>query len=153
MKTLKTAAFCALLTLSFASASAQLHASTKEAVRKPRLFYDLPQRMAINKQSLAPLLQKEIGENVSVPMAGAFTFLGKVVSKSDASETRSKTVVIKSTDRQGAALTITGIANSDGTYRYSGRMLSLKHSDAYEMIEEAGELQLQKKELTDLVSE
>jgi hypothetical protein len=32
-------------------------------------------------------------------------------------------------------------------------MLSLKHSDAYEMVEEAGELQLQKTELSDLVSE
>jgi len=153
MKTLKTAALCALLTFCITTASAQLHASTKETVRKPRLFYDLPQRMALNKQSLAPLLQKEIGENVSVPMAGSFTFTGRVVSKSDASETRSKTVVIKSADRPGAALTITGIANGDGTYRYSGRMLSLRHSDAYEMVEEAGELQLQKTELSDLVSE
>jgi hypothetical protein len=117
------------------------------------MFYDLPQRMALNKHALAPLLQKEVGEKVSVPMAGAFTFMGMVVSKSDASETRSKTVVIKSADRPGAALTITGIANGDGTYRYSGRMLSLKHSDAYEMVEEAGELQLQKTELSDLVSE
>jgi hypothetical protein len=153
MKTLKTAALCALLTFCVTSACAQIHASTKETVRKPRLFYDLPQRMALNKHALAPLLQKQIGEKVTVPMAGAFTFTGTVVSKSDASETRSKTVVIKSEDRPGAALTITGIANGDGTYRYSGRMLSLRHSDAYEMVEQAGELQLQKTELSDLVSE
>jgi hypothetical protein len=66
---------------------------------------------------------------------------------------RSKTVVIRSSNRQGAALTITRLQKGDGSYAYSGRMLSLAHSDAYELVGEGEQFELQKRRLDDLVSE
>lgn len=154
MKLLKTGFFCLLLFLCSARAAAQLVPYTKDAVvLKPELFRDLPRRMDVNTHVLAPLLQKEEGERVSIHLASGFLFTGVVVSKSPAAETRYKTVVLKSTNRPGAAFTITAIRKSNGRYQYSGRMLSLKHSDAYEMVEEGGRFALQKRALSDLVSE
>lgn len=154
MKILKTAALCVLLSLCYASVSAQVNALTSQShLQKRKMFSDLPQRMALNDLSFTSLLQKEVGEKISFQVASGFMFQGVVVSKSDARDIHSKTVVIKSTNRQGAALTLTGISKNDGTYSYSGRMLSMKHSDAYEIVEAGGQYAFEKKSLNDLVSE
>ena len=154
MKILKTGLLCLLLSLCAARASAQvIGASRHGTLKKPELFHDLPRRMDINAQSLAPLFRKEIGEDVMMPLASGFTLAGVVVSKSSTAEMQYKTVVIRSTNRPGATLTITGVRSKDGSIQYSGRMLSLKHSDAYEMKNEGGQLALEKKDLADLVSE
>lgn len=154
MNLLKTGITCLLLSLCAMSATAQTPDLTKNSrVAKPQLFSDLPPHIALNAVSFPQLLQKNIGEKISLPLAPGVIFQGVVVSKSDASDVRSKTVVIKSSNRQGAALTITGIQKKDGNYRYSGRMLSLKHSDAYEMVEQDGRFALQKTALNELVTE
>jgi hypothetical protein len=154
MKLLKTGIICLLVNLCATCAFAQPNIPGKDAAaRKPELFHDLPRRMNMNAHLFEPLLQKEIGETVNIPLADDFVFQGVVVSKSDASEVRSKTVVIRSSNRSGAALTITGIRNADGSYRYNGRLLSLKYRDAYEMVETDGRFALEKKELSDLVTE
>jgi hypothetical protein len=154
MQLLKTAAICVLLSLGYASASAQTHPLTKDpGLKKAELFSDLPQRMEWNSPLFAQLLEKEVGALIRVSITPRFTFSGTVVSKSSAADVRSKTIVIKSGDRAGAALTITGILKEDGSYKYSGRMLSLKHSDAFEIVEEDGRFALQKRHLDDLVSE
>jgi hypothetical protein len=154
MKFLNTGFLCLLLFLSAARSAAQIVPHTKDVdVKKPELFRDLPSRMDVNALALAPLLQKEVGDRVMVSLHSGFLFSGIVVSKSAASEVRYKTVVLKATDRPGAAFTITAVRKPDGTYRYSGRLLSLQHSDAFELVEERGQLALEKKELAELVSE
>lgn len=154
MKILKTGLLSLLLVLCAACASAQLIGPAKVITpRKPELFRDLPNRMEVHQQALLPLLQKNIGEKVSVLLASGFTFDGVVVSKSNVAETRYKTVVLKSTNRPGASFAITSIQKADGTLQYSGRMLSLKHNDAYEMKDEGGQLALEKMELSELVNE
>jgi hypothetical protein len=151
---MKTAILCGLLSLCYARASAQIHPfATNGDFKKTELFSDLPQRMEWNSQLFAQLLEKEVGTPVSVPISPLFTFSGTVVSKSNAADVRSKTVVIKSASRAGAALTITGIKKDNGTYKYSGRMLSLKHSDAFEIVDEGGRFALQKRRLDELVTE
>jgi hypothetical protein len=154
MKLLNTGFLCLLLSLCAAPIAAQIVPHTKDVtVKKPELFRDLPKRMDVNAQALAPLLQKEVGERVTVSLASGFLFSGVVVSKSSAAEVRYKTVVLKDANRPGAAFTVTGVRKPDGTYRYSGRLLSLQHSDAFELVEERGQLALEKKELDELVSE
>src|SRR6476620_11942209 len=154
MKILKTGLLSLLLSVCIARAGAQSIGATKEGTfNKTELFRDLPHRMEVSRQALAPLLQNNVGEKVSIPLASGFTLDGVVVSKSNAAERRYKTVVIKSTNRPGASFTITGIQKADGTMQYSGRMLSLKNSDAYEMKEDGGRLALEKTTLADLVSE
>src|SRR3712207_5252782 len=118
---MKTAILCGLLSLCYARGTAQIHPfATSGDFKKTELFNDLPQRMDWNSQLFAQLLEKEVGAPVSVPITPRFTFSGTVVSKSNAADVRSKTVVIKSANRAGAALTITGIKKENGTYKYSG---------------------------------
>lgn len=151
---MKTGFFCLLLFLCATRAAAQPSFPTKDiSVKKPELFRDLPKRIAVEPQRFLPLLQKEIGAHVSLMLHSGFPISGVVVSKSDAAETRYKTVVLKCTNRSGAALAITAVRQSDGSYRYSGRLLSLHHSDAYELVEDAGQFALQKLDASDLVTE
>jgi hypothetical protein len=155
MNLLKTAACCVLL-LCGAPVFAQITphpTSINAGLKKLELFNDLPSRMLWNRQAVAQLLEKEVGAHVDVPLTPGFIFSGTVISKSDARDTRSKTVVIKSSNRPGAALTLTRIKKEDGSFKYSGRMLSLAHSDAYELVKEGDGFELQKRRLDDLVSE
>lgn len=154
MPLLKTGFICLLLFVCAARAAAQPHLRTKEGTfKKPELFRDLPTRMKVTVQTLAPLLQKEVGERVTISLSPDFLFSGVVVSRSSAAETRYKTVVLKSTNRRGATFTITALRNSDGRYRYNAQLLSMKHSDAYELVETKGAFALQKTEAAELVSE
>ena len=154
MKILKTGALCVLTCLCFTYSNAQSAAPINEPdYNKPKVFADLPQKMALNVQSLETLLNYEIGGKVQYAFAPAFNFQGVVVSKSDAADLSSKTVVIKAVNRQGATLTFTRNLNTDGTYTYIGRILSLKHADAFELAQEDGQLVLQKKNLYDMFNE
>lgn len=153
MKILKTGLPCLLFSLCAISASAQLVAHTKDATpRKPELFHDLPQQLDVPLQTVAPLLQKEVGENVSVLLKTGFLFRAVVVSKSAAAEKRYQTIVLKGTDRP-ASMMVTAAHAADGTVHYSGRILSLNHRDAFEITEASGRLVLEKKDLADLVTE
>lgn len=158
MPLLKTGLFGLLLFVCVLRATAQANTLSRDAIsnstsRKQELFHDLPKRMSVNQQLLAPLLQKELGAPVRVSLASGFELTGIVVSKSDAAEERYKTVVIRATNRPGATFAITGVRKNDGSYRYSGRMLSLKSSDAYELVEEKEGFVLQKRDASELVTE
>ena len=154
MPFVKTGLFGLLLFVCAYHTSAQSIAlARKTDLPKPKLFSDLPKRMDVNMPMLAPLLQKEVGAPVHVTLSSGFVLDGVVVSKSDAAEQRYKTVVIRATNRPGATFTITGVRKTDGTYRYSGRMLSLKSSDAYELTENGSGFALQKHDASELVTE
>jgi hypothetical protein len=157
MPLLKTGLFGLLLFVCATRTSAQNVSVARDVnkistSKKPELFHDLPNRMDVNTPLLASLLQKDVGTTVQVPLSG-FMLTGVVVSKSSAAEQRYQTVVIKAMNRPGATFAVTSARKSDGSYQYSGHMLSLQNSDAYELVEEGGRFALQKKELSDLVSE
>ena len=154
MKILKTGALCVLTCLCYAHASAQSLSPVNEPdYNKPKVFADLPNKMGLNAQSLDALLNFEVGGKVQYAIAPAFNFQGVVVSKSDAADLSSKTVVIKSVNRQGATLTFTRNLNADGTYTYRGRIISFKHGDAFEVTEDNGQLVLLKKSLYEMFNE
>ena len=154
MPLVKTGTLCLLLLLCATCAIAQTSPQLRDgAASKPQLFRDLPRQLQVGLQTLAPLLQKEVGERVTFPLSPSFAFSGIVVSKSDAAETRYKTVVLKCTNRPGAGFTVSAIRRPDGSYRYQGQLLSLHHSDAYELVETYGRFTLEKRDAADLVSE
>jgi hypothetical protein len=154
MKLLKTTALGVLLSLSFTFAHAQLNPAVKEAEEhKPRIFSDLPPKISFNIHMLEAVLATEVGTRINLLIAPGFSFQGHVVSKSDASEKRVNTIVIRSTNRSGATLTFTRITNTDGSYSYNGRILSMKHSDALEIVPEKGGFALVKKEFNELLME
>jgi len=157
MKILKTGAICVLACLCYVHVAAQQNqqpaVSEKSDYVKPRIFADLPHKLQLNVPMLESMLNDEVGKRVHFALGHGYQFQGVVVSKSDAFDKLSRTVVVKATNRQGVTLTFTRTANTDGTYSYLGRMLSFKHGDAFEITEEEGQLVMVKKEQKDLVEE
>ena len=102
---------------------------------------------------LEAVLDLPEGKAISVPLAKGARFHGTVVSKSNAYDPNVKSIVIKSTNRDGAAFTFARLRNEDGSFSYQGRILSRKHSDAFEIQLEDGQYVLTKTPLLDLLTE
>ena len=157
MKILKTGAICVLACLCYMHAAAQQNqqpaVSEKSDYVKPRIFADLPQKLQLDVPMLEGMLNDEVGKKVHFALGHGYQFQGVVVSKSDAWDKHTRTVVVKATNRQGVTFTFTRNTNADGTYSYLGRMLSFKHGDAFEITEESGKLLMVKKEQQDLFEE
>jgi hypothetical protein len=154
MKILKTGAICVLTCLCYVHSGAQQPTYVNESVyTKAKIFDDLPTKVQLSLPMLESLLSDEVGKKVSFSLGQRYQFHGVVVSKSDAADTQTKTVVVKATNRQGVTFTFTRLSNTDGGYTYGGRMLSFKHGDAFDIVEEEGKLVLVKKDLHNLFDE
>ena len=159
MKILKKGALCALLSLLYVGAMAQRPVHEKSIpinepdYRKPKLFEDLPETISLNVDQLQTLLDAEIGKNVSFPMVKGVTYQGTVISKSNALDAATKSVVIKCTNRRGATFTFSRVLGADGEVTYRGRIISFNNIDAFELAQQNGQYILQKKSLYDLYNE
>lgn len=154
MKILKTSAFCVLFCVCYFISAAQGHVPLNEPNNnKPQLFSDLPQKMKLRITNLEDLLDLPVGASVKTFIADEFNFHGTVVSKSDAANAAVKSVVISSTNKKGATLTFTKTIQADGTVEYLGRIMSFKNGDAFDIVKENGQYVLQKKVLSELMTE
>jgi hypothetical protein len=154
MKILKSGTLCVLLIACALGSMAQKTLPVSEPdYNKPRLFADLPQKFALNIKAFELLLDLPEGKTINVPLTDRLRYQGAIVSKSDPADTQVQSVVIKSTNRLGSTFTFTRIRKEDGSYVYKGRLLSYKHSDAYEIQQENGQYILNKHHLYDLYSE
>ena len=120
---------------------------------KPKLFNDLPEKFLVSADALQTLLAVPVGEGVTIPLHAQFRFKGVVVSKSDPADKKLSSVVIKSTNRQGAVFTFTRIIEDNGEIIFRGRMMSLQNSDAFTLVQEGTAYKLVKQHLFDVVSE
>lgn len=154
MKNLKAIAFGAFLTLSAFISLAQEKTTFNETdYNKPKLFADLPQKMNLKIPELKDLFNHTLGSSVKIQAADRFNFEGMVVSKSDDKDASIKSIVVRSANRQGAAFTFTRITNADGSFKYTGRILSFSNGDAFEVVEEKGQYFLKKKNVHELIAE
>lgn len=155
MKTLQTIAFVALLGVSslFSSAQEQRVPINEPDYNKPRLFADLPQKMNVTISDMESLFDLSVGTPVMAKLNKSFPFKGIIVSKAGTAQSQAQSVVIRSTTRQGAVLTLSKIVNADGSFIYRGRILSRESIDAYEMVKENDQYVLEKKNYYEMVRE
>lgn len=155
MKKLHAVATGLLLFFSLLQASAQDHSLplNEPDYNKPKLFADLPQKMNLRTAGLDNLFTTALGTSISVRVSDNLTWEGTVVSRSDAADAGSKSVVIRSTNRPGATFTFTRTQKADGSFAYLGRIMSRSNGDAYEIVQEDGQYVLSKKSLYDLMNE
>jgi hypothetical protein len=154
MRILKTGMLCVLLHVFALSSAAQNNFPLAEPdYNKPTLFDDLPTKFPVDVKLLESLLDLPEGQTLSVPLAKGVRFQGTVISKSDPYDPNVKSIVIKSTNRIGSAFIFKRLRNEDGSFSYQGRILSKKHSDAFEIQLEEGQYVLTKTQLLDLISE
>ncbi len=154
MKSLRTTVLCIccafIASQSFAQTSANDYWPDPD-LNKPKLFNDLPEKIDFSPSSLSYLLDTKVSQQVSFTIA-AIAFTGQVVSVADSPDGSVKSVVIKLSNRPGARFSFARINNA-GTISYTGRILSMQHGDAYELIAENGQYAFKKKTFYDIVSE
>jgi hypothetical protein len=140
---------------SFASISQVTTAPVNEPNRnKPKLFAGLPDRVDLNTDAIAGLFSTTLGQPASIRLTGdnSVQFHGEVVSSAAASPDVQR-MVIRSTNFNGANLSISKITQEDGSVVYKGRIISFAHGDLYILENKDGHYALVKKNFYDLINE
>jgi len=122
-------------------------------LNRPSLFQTLPNKISCRINDLSAFLESEIGRPVSFSLANNLNFQGIVSSVASKFDNKLNSVVIRSTNFSGAALSFSRITKEDGTFSYVGRIISFQHGDAYEINLENGQYFFVKKGFYDLVNE
>lgn len=157
MKNLRTALMCLCTVLIAVAASAQNNDSpvNEPDMNKPKLFNNLPNKIILEKVVINNVLTKQPGQSADIIFSAdnSVRFEGTIASSSSKYDNTVNTIVLRSTNYPGATLSITRITKEDGGFSYTGRLLSLKHGDLFELKEIDGSLVLLKKNYYDLVNE
>lgn len=154
MKTLKIIAIGGFLSLSHLHSGAQENLPVNQPdYHKPAIFNDLPPKINVVAPDLESLFDLSVGQTVIAKITKAFPFKGTVVSTSGSSSASLRSVVIRSSTRQGAVFTFSKLTHENGTVSYRGRIISRNSIDAYDLMQENGQYFLQKKNYYEMVSE
>ncbi|HKC37181.1 MAG TPA: hypothetical protein VKB95_13995, partial [Chitinophagaceae bacterium] len=122
-------------------------------MNRPSLFQNFPDKISCRINDLSALLELEVGKPVSFSFANNLNFQGVVSSVASKFDNSLQSVVIRSTNFPGAALSFSKITKDDRTVTYVGRIISFQHGDAYEISMENGQYYFVKKGFYDLVNE
>ena len=122
-------------------------------MNRPSLFQNLPEKIDCRINDLSALLESEIGRNISFVFTPNLSFEGVISSVASKFDNTLQSIVVRSTNFPGAALSFAKIKKEDGTFSYVGRILSFQHGDAYEINQENGQYFFVKKGFYDLVNE
>lgn len=120
---------------------------------KPLLFADLPDTIACDINSLSSLLTLTEGRQVEKEIAGNFRFKGDVTSFSKRENDHITGVTLRSSNYEGAILNLVKITGPGKEIRYTGRIVSLTHGDALELIKEGNQYYFIKKGFYDMINE
>lgn len=157
MRNLKPLCAAIMLLIGAVSANAQETAPlTEPNYKKLQLFTSLPENIKVNVNNLKELLKSSTGDAVASDLGdgSAFDFNGQVVSTATKYNNTIKSVVIRSSNYNGASLTISQLTNEDGSISYTGRIISFNHGDVFELQKQSdGNYAFVKKKFYDLVNE
>jgi hypothetical protein len=157
MKNIRTTMLCVVFAL-----SATVSYSQEQKIplnepdnNKPRLFTNLPAKIPVTITNIDNMLSTPVGKNSQFRLSedNSLQFAGEVVSTASKYNNTIQSVVIRSDAFNGARLTVSKITNTDGSIRYTGRIISFKHGDLYELENQDGQLVLVKKNYYELVNE
>lgn len=158
MKNLKFLGLCLACFIVCARVSAQNKVPINEPdLKKPRLFAELPDRIALNITEVQNLFAGTTGsgKQVRIGLGDRQTagLNGTIISDDSKYNNTIRTLIIRSTNFSGATLTLSSFTQPDGTVVYSGRIISFKHADLYELEKQNDQYVWVKKNFNDLVNE
>lgn len=157
MKNLRIPALClcAMLFSLCSFAQNELDFLNKTENKKPKLFSTLPDKIPVSIEKINDLLGTPVGQKTQLRSVEntPFEFDGDVVSRVSKYENSIQSAVIRSSNFNGASLTISKTTHTDGTVSYSGRVISFQHSDLYELQNHNGQFVWVKRNFNDLVNE
>ena len=152
MKNLVKAILCLSVYFVCPDINAQTPPVREPDMNRPTLFQNLPDKISCRISDLSAFLELETGRTASFAFTNTINFQG-VVSSVALIDNSLQSVVIRSTNFPGAALSFSRITKQDGTVSYAGRIISFQHGDAYEINMENGQYFFVKKGFYDLVNE
>lgn len=157
MKNLRLPALCLCAMLFSICSNAQ---NDKDPInepqnKKPKLFSNLPDRIPLSIEKINDLLGTPVGQSTKLKSTenAGFDFDGEIVSKASRQDNNIESVVVRSSNFNGANLTISKIVLADGTVTYAGRIISFQHSDLFELQQQNGQFVFVKRNFSDLVNE
>ncbi len=123
---------------------------------KPTLFSNFPDKIPVDINELKNFFGNTAakGKEINVGFIDKKLpgFNGKIISATSKYNNTLRSVVVSSTRFNGATLTISS-TTTDGTVRYSGRIVSFQHGDLYVLQKEEEKYFLIKKKFHELVNE
>ena len=144
---------CLLLMFTCIRSNAQTPPVKEPDTNRPFLFRELPQQVNCRISDLESLLDYSIGVHVNIQIADNLHFQGIVSSVATKYENKVKSVVVRSSNFNGASLTFSKIIKEDGSTYFTGRIISFQHADAYEIVFAKGQYSFVKKGFYDLVND
>ena len=159
MKNLRIPVLCACITICsfFSAAQTQKFIINEPDYNKPRQFDNLPEVIPVSIDNLNSLVNSKTGVSINTIFstdAKTAPFEGQVVSSVSKYEDKVQTVLIKSTNYNGATLYISKVKTDDGTIKYNGRLMSgFQNGDLYVLQQKDGGFMLVKKNFFDLINE
>jgi hypothetical protein len=159
MKNLRTSVLCVSIALFSLCTAAQENNKAipinEPDYNKPSLFANLPGKIPVNINAISTILNSPVGSTVSITLSEELRFVleGQVVSAASKYENTMQSVVIRSSNLNGATFTLTKVYSQDGSRSYTGRIVSLQHGDLYELQNLDGQFVLIKRKFYDLVNE
>ena len=153
MKYLYLRGIALLFTVFSLSVSAQTDRLNEPNHNKPRLFDAIPNDVIVSANQLVNLLDYQVGQSVNVMLAPGFQFQGQVVSTANLYESNLQSVVIASSNFNGARLTFSKVIDENKKVSYTGRIISFQHGDLFELVNRDNQYYFIKKKFYDLVNE
>ncbi|MCG2616460.1 hypothetical protein LZZ85_19325 [Terrimonas sp. NA20] len=149
-------AICLFASLSLKAQDSKTKAPLREPdYNKSKIFNSLPASIEVSDLDLQTLVAPGTrkSQEISLPLASGklSPFTGKVAYAF--SNERMRTVTVQSTSFNGAVLTLSSVPKSDGTVRYTGRIFSYQHGDAFELQQKGDHYYWIKKNLYEMMAE
>ncbi len=159
MKNLRTSLACLCMSLCSLSVFGQ-KADTNDNIplnqpdyNKPKLFSNLPDQIPVELNDFTSILSNKKGNAVEYKFNNTIRIEGEVISTSDAAEKQFSSVVVRSSNYPGAVMTITKVTDEAGKISYTGRIISMKHGDLFELQQKDGQYIFVKRTFHELINE
>ena len=158
MKNLRTYVLCSCVTLCslMSAAQTQKYVLNEPDYNKPRLFDNLPAVIPVSIDNLNELLSSKTGVSINTHLssdAKTAPFEGIVVSAAGKNDDKAQSVVIRSTNYNGATLSISKVTGENGITKYHGRLMSFRNGDLFVLQQKDGGFVLVKKNFYEVINE
>ncbi|MFD2921040.1 hypothetical protein ACFS6H_15045 [Terrimonas rubra] len=123
----------------------------------PKLFSSLPSQIPVSINNFNAATTGRKAKDAPVQLVAGkkmpVTFNGTVVSTTSKYDGAIETTIIRLTNYEGATLTLSTLTDKEGNKTYTGRIISMKHGDVYELQQVNNEYQFVKKDFNLFVHE
>jgi hypothetical protein len=102
---------------------------------RPELFFHLPDTIPIELNRLIDLVGRPVGYRVNRELSkeNNFPFEGEIIASVNRHNDRIQSLVIRAANYENAHFTFSKVVLDNGTIKYTGRILSFRHSDVFEV--------------------